>query len=90
VPLGADSVILDFGFGWGRISQVFMRHLRIQNIFGIDVDPEFVALTRRLFDSSNFTLCNAFPPCVYGDKTFDLTDAYSVFSHLSCYFAVKK
>lgn len=82
-PLTPDSVVLDFGFGWGRISRVFMKDVPSRNIYGIDVDPEFVQLTQDLFQSSRFELCPAFPPTGYGDSKFDLIYAYSVFSHLS-------
>jgi ubiquinone/menaquinone biosynthesis C-methylase UbiE len=81
--LTPDSEVLDFGFGWGRISRVFMQDVPLEKIHGIDVDPEFVELTKRLFKSNNFELCPAFPPTNYPDGKFDLIYAYSVFSHLS-------
>lgn len=81
--LQPNSKILDFGFGWGRISRVFMNDVRGENIRGIDVDPDFVALTRELFQSDRFELCPPFPPTAYEDGEFDLVVAYSVFSHLS-------
>jgi SAM-dependent methyltransferase len=81
--LETHARVLDFGFGWGRIARCFMRDVRIEQIFGIDVDPEFVALTRDLFDSTNFTDCQPFPPAPFPDAHFDLISAYSVFSHLS-------
>lgn len=81
--LSADSKVLDFGFGWGRISRVFMHDVLVENIHGIDVDPDFVELTRQLFHSDQFELCPAFPPSSYANESFDLIYAYSVFSHLS-------
>ncbi len=83
LPLTADSQMLDFGFGWGRNSRVLMRAVPLENIYGINVDADFVALTRKAFDSSNFTECPAFPPTQYSSGKFDLVFAYSVFSHLS-------
>lgn len=82
-PLGGQSEVLDFGFGWGRISRVFMKDVPLGRIHGIDVDPDFVSLTRRLFGSDQFRVCPAFPPTDYHDGKFDLIYAYSVFSHLS-------
>ncbi|WP_447938603.1 class I SAM-dependent methyltransferase [Pseudoxanthomonas mexicana] len=82
-PLTPDSSVLDFGFGWGRISRVFMKDVRLANIHGIDVDPDFVSLTQSLFDSTQFIACPAFPPTDFAADTFDLVYSYSVFSHLS-------
>ena len=83
IPLDADSRVLDFGYGWGRISRVFMKHVSINNIHGIDVDPEFSLLTNQLFGTDNFIVGKPFPPTPYPDQHFDLIYAYSVFSHLS-------
>lgn len=83
VPLDAQTRALDFGFGWGRISRVFMERLSARNIHGLDVDPSFVEITRDLFGSDNFERCDAFPPTRHADASFDLVYAYSVFSHLS-------
>lgn len=82
-PLSPDSRVLDFGFGWGRISRVFMKDVRQQNIYGVDVDPDFVAMTQSLFGSAQFVQCPPFPPTSFAEETFDLVYSYSVFSHLS-------
>lgn len=82
-PLGRESRVLDFGYGWGRISRVFMRDVSIRNIHGIDVDPEFSSLTNALFGTGNFIVGQPFPPTGYPEGHFDLIYAYSVFSHLS-------
>ena len=81
--LDRGSRVLDFGFGWGRISRVFMHDVPLESIHGVDVDPEFSALTRSLFGTDNFRTCNPFPPTEYPADHFDLVYAYSVFSHLS-------
>jgi SAM-dependent methyltransferase len=82
-PLTRESRVLDFGVGWGRIARVFMHDLPAANISGIDVDPEFVALTRSLFKGGQFEVCAPFPPTTFQPDSFDLVLAYSVFSHLS-------
>lgn len=81
--LDKNSRILDFGFGWGRISRIFMNKVLSQNIHGLDVDADFAQLTCNLFESNNFKSCNPFPPTEYADESFDAIIAYSVFSHLS-------
>ncbi|KQZ56368.1 MULTISPECIES: class I SAM-dependent methyltransferase [unclassified Lysobacter] len=83
LPLDRNTRALDFGFGWGRISRVFMEHLSVENIHGLDVDPWFVDVTRDLFQSSRFEVCTPFPPTRHADASFDLIYSYSVFSHLS-------
>lgn len=83
VRLEPGSRLLDFGFGWGRISRVFMHDVHLDDIDGVDVDPDFAALTRDLFGSEKFLACDPYPPTGYDDGTFDLIYAYSVFSHLS-------
>lgn len=79
----AETRALDFGFGWGRISRVFMEAISVRNIYGADVDPSFAEMTRALFDSDNFDVCAPFPPTAFAPASFDLVYAYSVFSHLS-------
>ncbi|WP_413625501.1 class I SAM-dependent methyltransferase [Luteibacter sp. Lutesp34] len=81
--LDANSRVLDFGVGWGRVARLFLERVRAANIYGIDVDPEFVSLTQNLFPGGNFNVCAPFPPSSFADRTFDLISAYSVFSHLS-------
>jgi 2-polyprenyl-3-methyl-5-hydroxy-6-metoxy-1,4-benzoquinol methylase len=75
--------LLDFGCGWGRIARMFMRDVSAQDIHGIDVDPEFIALCRELFLSDNFSVCPPIPDGSLRAESFDLIVSYSVFSHLS-------
>lgn len=82
-PLRPGMQVLDFGCGWGRISRMFMRDVSVRDIHGIDVDPEFIALCKDLFESDNFTTCAPMPDGSLPAHTFDLVVAYSVFSHLS-------
>lgn len=82
-PLDAQTRVLDFGFGWGRISRTFMEKISVRNLHGVDVDPSFAEMTRSLFDSNQFEACAPFPPTKFEDGSFDLIISYSVFSHLS-------
>ena len=80
--LDITSRLLDFGVGWGRVARLFLNETRLENIYGIDVDPAFVEMTARMFRTTNFSVCQPFPPTPR-PGTFDLIVAYSVFSHLS-------
>jgi SAM-dependent methyltransferase len=82
-PLTATSRLLDFGVGWGRISRFFLREVDRNRLFGIDVDPELVAVCRDAFNSNNFAPCDPLPPTHFPDQSFHAVVGYSVFSHLS-------
>jgi SAM-dependent methyltransferase len=81
--LGENSKVLDFGVGWGRIARLFLRDIRLDSLYGIDVDSTFIDITAHSFGGGNFSVCNPFPPTEFADASFDLISAYSVFSHLS-------
>lgn len=83
IRIEPDWVILDFGSCWGRISRFFMRDVSKKNIHGVDVEKEFVDICNDLFDSDNFSVCQAMPPLKLADSSVNLVSAYSVFSHLS-------
>lgn len=82
-PLGKSARLLDFGIGWGRIARFFLREIPLANIYGIDVTPEFIQICKETFQSDNFQLTPAFPPCGLPNATFEFVVGYSVFSHLS-------
>lgn len=83
VPLMTQNKLLDFGVGWGRIARFFLRELKLDNLYGIDVMEEFIKICKETFRSKNFSVCNPFPPVQFPAETFDCIVAYSVFSHLS-------
>ena len=83
IRIGSNWEVLDFGSCWGRISRFFMRDVPKENIHGVDVEKEFVDICNGLFDSDNFSVCQAMPPLGFQDSSMSLISAYSVFSHLS-------
>ena len=82
-PISGSSRILDFGIGWGRIARFFLRDVPLENIYGVDVTPEFTAICRETFRSENFFTCQPHPPTNLPDNHYDFITGYSVFSHLS-------
>lgn len=82
-PISETNRVLDFGIGWGRITRFFLRDLPIENIYGVDVTPEFVEICKETFKSEQFYTCQPQPPTTMPDNHFDFIVGYSVFSHLS-------
>lgn len=82
-PLSSESVLLDFGVGWGRIARFFLREAPISNVFGLDVQRKFISICQDLFESENFLQCTPFPPTTFKENQFTHIVGYSVFSHLS-------
>lgn len=80
---GPQSTVLDFGCGWGRTTRFFLRDLYSYNIFGVDVDPTMVNITRGCMQHGNYSVIDPQPPIPFEDGKFDIVYAYSVFSHLA-------
>jgi ubiquinone/menaquinone biosynthesis C-methylase UbiE len=82
-PLSAESILLDFGVGWGRIARFFLREVYTYNLFGLDISEHFISICKSSFKNSNFFKCNAYPPTELKANQFTHIVGYSVFSHLS-------
>ena len=82
-PLQADTRVLDFGCGWGRILRFFLKDCCPANLQGIDVDPELVAICRNTMNYASFDVVEPLPPTRFPGESFDIVVAYSVFSHLA-------
>jgi glycosyltransferase involved in cell wall biosynthesis/2-polyprenyl-3-methyl-5-hydroxy-6-metoxy-1,4-benzoquinol methylase len=81
----SEARVLDFGCGWGRHLRFFLRDCSPSNLWGSDVDGEFVALCKAMFDGigCQFLANDPTPPLAVDDHQFDLVYSFSVFSHLS-------
>lgn len=79
----ADSRVLDFGSGWGRISRVLLTSVRPERLFAADVDPEMTALVNVSLPGINALTVSPAPPTVLAAGSMDVVVAFSVFSHLS-------
>jgi ubiquinone/menaquinone biosynthesis C-methylase UbiE len=78
-----NTKILDFGCGWGRIIRLFMKDVKLENLFGIDCDDTIVKVCKSLNLNCNIDVNNIYPPTEFEDNCFDLIYSFSVFSHLS-------
>ena len=81
--LGSESCLLDFGCGWGRITQVFLRDFEPENIVAIDVAPDAIELFLGSGMDCRLQQVDPLPPMDLDDESVDLITAYSVFSHLA-------
>ncbi|CAI9121128.1 class I SAM-dependent methyltransferase [Brytella acorum] len=86
-PVMPETRVLDFGCGWGRVTRLFMKDVRPDNLFGVDSTSRFLIEARRCNPALNFLSCQLVPPLLMGDGTFDLITSWSVFSHLDEFLA---
>lgn len=78
-----DDIALDFGCGWGRISQSLYRYFKPENIISADIQTEAVEFCRSSGLRTNITqVCNQNLAQVQ-DNSVDYVFAFSVFSHLN-------
>lgn len=79
----ADTKILDFGCGWGRMSQIAYWKTKPENIISVDVMQEAIDICKATGLRTNLKKIDQAPPVDLGDGTVDMIMAYSVFSHLN-------
>jgi SAM-dependent methyltransferase len=82
-PLKDSDRVLDFGCGWGRIIRFFLRDVKPENLWGIDVNEKAIDACLETNRWASFARNEMFPPTGFGDQSFALVYSYSVFSHLS-------
>lgn len=82
-PITADSRVLDFGAGWGRISRTLLTEIPASRLYAVDVDQDMIALMESTLPGINAIISDPFPPTVLGDRSMTHLFAFSVFSHLS-------
>ncbi len=75
--------VLDFGCGWGRILRFFVKDVPQGRLYGSDIVPELVSMTRSTNPWAKVSANSQLPPLDFPDKSLDLIYLYSVFSHLS-------
>jgi SAM-dependent methyltransferase len=79
----ADSWLLDFGCGWGRISRLFLRDFPRDRLIGVDCTPAVLEIARSTNQWTDFRLVEPLPPTELPTGQFAAVVCFSVFSHLS-------
>jgi SAM-dependent methyltransferase len=79
----ADSRVLDFGCGWGRLTRFFARDVAPGNLFGCDPVAPILNVCRTCRVPAELSQCDFVPQRPPFPKSFDLIYAFSVFTHLS-------
>ena len=77
------SSILEFGCGFGRLTQYLFEIVPRAHVFGCDVRSDDVAECRQKYPQGCFIVNDPTPPLGFDDAQFDLIYSYSVFTHLS-------
>jgi len=80
--LTAQSRVLDFGCGCGRVMAYLHRRVPAQ-LFGTDIDAEAIGWCQsKLAAMADFTVNGFWPPLAFPDAYFDAIYSISVFTHL--------
>jgi SAM-dependent methyltransferase len=79
----ADSRVLDFGCGWGRLTRFFARDVAPGNLFGCDPVQPILDVCRRTRVPATLARSEFVPRRLPFAPPFDLAYAFSVFTHLS-------
>ncbi|WP_119302418.1 class I SAM-dependent methyltransferase [Dongia deserti] len=81
-PISDDSVLLDFGCGWGRFLRFFWRDLPADQIIGVDVDPVILSECRKAGIQAHLQHIEPVGKLALADRSVSHIIAYSVFTHL--------
>ena len=77
------GIVMDFGSGWGRITQLLSLYFEPDRITGCDVMNSAIDEAKRNGVRAKFTKTEAWPPTSLQNETVDYIFSFSVFSHLS-------
>jgi SAM-dependent methyltransferase len=79
----AESRVLDFGCGWGRLTRFLARDVPPERLHGCDPVAEILAVCRENRVPATLAQSDFLPERLPFDEPFDLAFAFSVFTHLS-------
>lgn len=84
VPTGALNRVLDFGCGAGRVLRFFPRSSPSSELWGVDVNANFIAWCQQhLSPPLFFATTTSAPHLPFEDNYFDFVYCASVFTHIS-------
>lgn len=81
----AQSSVLDFGCGWGRMLRLFTKYVPTDQLYGVDPWDQSIEICRKTNVKAHLLLSDYLPrtlPTPENQK-FDFIFAFSVFTHLS-------
>jgi SAM-dependent methyltransferase len=78
-----DSLILDYGCGWGRLIRLLYKYVSFENIYAVDPWDKSIEICRENGVKGHLALSEYVPSSLPFDQRFDLIYAFSVFTHLS-------
>ncbi len=81
-PINKDTVFLDFGTGWGRFLRLAWKDVAESQLFGVDIDPDVIALTKSNGVPGNLSTIEPLGSLSMANASIDAILAYSVFTHL--------
>ncbi|RUX07640.1 MAG: class I SAM-dependent methyltransferase [Mesorhizobium sp.] len=81
-PIGWDTAFLDFGTGWGRFLRFAWKDVAESGLFGVDIDPDVIALTKSNGVPGELSTIEPLGKLNMPDGSIDAILAYSVFTHL--------
>jgi SAM-dependent methyltransferase len=79
----AESAVLDFGCGWGRLTRFFARDVEPGRLYGCDPVEAILQICRENGVPATFARTDFLPNRPPFEERFDLAFAFSVFTHLS-------
>jgi len=71
-PIAHADGILDFGCGWGRIIQFFLKDVEPSTLLGVDPVENMIKICQNQNRWCNFEAIDTQPPSRFKDDTFDL------------------
>jgi ubiquinone/menaquinone biosynthesis C-methylase UbiE len=77
-----ENKLLDFGCGWGRFLRFFRKDFKLENLYGVDIDPDILEICRKTKVEGSLSRIYPTSALSFPQNYFDTVIAYSVFTHL--------